>query len=478
MQGRLPFPVLHPSVEGAAAPRPRPAGAAGAHPVGDCGDEACDRCYERCVLCPQRVPKGDTEHLLAHLAAQRRQSQQSKRQCSCCLDAVCTCIQEGADPRALKGGIFAGVPSPVTVITGFLGSGKSTLVDAICAAAMAQGRDRGLRVAVLVNEFADTAGIERAAGLGGAARLHREDWLELGGGCVCCRTRGDTARALVGLINSRGRFDHILVETSGIADPGIIGREVFEAERDGADLRFAGVVCTVDAAHARQQLDLDGGTLHAHGVFADAAQQLAQADTVVLTKCDLVSEEERGALRAALQRVNPAARLLCAAHGRLDDGEPTGLLAPRSTYAPLPDSIAHHQCESHHPAGLGWVEAACPRPFADLAAARRFAGAVGAAAAAGGAQLLRVKGLLCIQGDDEALVLQGVGAEWALGPRAPRGDGRSRAVFIGCGLGGVDWQGLLAAHSAAPPEAAEQAAGPSPLEQEDSDRFVVPPALL
>eukprot|EP01065_Artemidia_motanka_P014621 TRINITY_DN18508_c0_g1_i2.p3 TRINITY_DN18508_c0_g1~~TRINITY_DN18508_c0_g1_i2.p3 ORF type:complete len:212 (+),score=60.93 TRINITY_DN18508_c0_g1_i2:56-637(+) len=174
---------------------PAPPAAGSSHPPGPCHDEACGRCFEQCVLCPARVRKGDNSHLLEHLATQRRRSQRRGRQCSCCQDLMCTCLADGAKPEDLRNAHFQGVPSPVTVVTGYLGSGKSTLVDAICGAA-SEGRqpqragysaeaDRGrgsLRVAVLVNEYADTAGLERAAGLNAAAHFPRDEWIELGGG--------------------------------------------------------------------------------------------------------------------------------------------------------------------------------------------------------------------------------------------------------------------------------------------------------
>eukprot|EP00756_Hemistasia_phaeocysticola_P023839 Hpha_TRINITY_DN15915_c5_g3::TRINITY_DN15915_c5_g3_i1::g.73253::m.73253 len=409
----------------------------------ECDDPSCDKCFEPCVLCPQRVRRDDNTHLLSHLAAQRRTSQMQRRVCSCCLDAACTCIAAGASPSDLNGPHFEGVPSKVTVVTGFLGSGKSTLVSKLCE----EAEQKGERLAVLVNEYADTTGLERAAGAGGSKVLHRDEWVELGGGCICCRRKGETMRALQGLLRSRGWFDHIVVETSGIADPAVLAREIEQAGREGKALRFGGVICVVDAARARRHFVLpagEGGMVGGDGERLDeAAEQLAQADVVVLSKTDRVPPEEVESLGRALHCLNPTAPVVPASRGVRDDREPVlSLLEPRRSHqwSPLPPVDMHRHAHAHT-SDLGWVEFGVDGSFKDLDTARGFCDALHAEKS--GVTLLRAKGLLLFH--DGAAALQSVGNTWELTP-AESDSKRTRVVVIGRSVKGFDWDTLLRSH--------------------------------
>ena len=163
---------------------------------------------------------------------------------------------------------------PVTVLTGYLGAGKTTLLNRILS------EDHGKRYAVIVNEFGEI-GIDNDLIVGAD-----EEVFEMNNGCVCCTVRGDLIRVLQGLMKrqasaSRG-FDAIIVETTGLADPGPVAQTFFVDDDVKAKTRLDSVTTVVDAKHVGQRL----------ADSREAREQIAFADQIVLNKTDLVSEAE------------------------------------------------------------------------------------------------------------------------------------------------------------------------------------------
>src|SRR5918995_1440302 len=160
--------------------------------------------------------------------------------------------------------------TPVTVLTGFLGSGKTTLLNRILT------ENHGQRIAVIENEFGEI-GIDQALVINAD-----EEVFEMNNGCICCTVRGDLIRILGNLMKRRDKFDRILVETTGMSDPGPVAQTFFVDD----DLRelFAldGIVTLVDAKHV--QLHIEDSN--------ECKEQIAFADVLVLNKTDLVSEAE------------------------------------------------------------------------------------------------------------------------------------------------------------------------------------------
>jgi G3E family GTPase len=177
---------------------------------------------------------------------------------------------------------------PVTVLTGFLGAGKTTLLNRILR------EQHGRRYAVIVNEFG-------AIGIDGDLVVGAEDEvIELNNGCICCKVRGDLIRVVSGLVRRKGGFDGILIETSGLADPAPVVQTFFIDDLIRQHTRLDSVICVADAYHLQARLSDS----------REAAEQLAQADIVLLNKTDLVDMAGLAAIQQEIRHINPTAELL------------------------------------------------------------------------------------------------------------------------------------------------------------------------
>src|SRR5713101_314386 len=178
---------------------------------------------------------------------------------------------------------------PVTILTGFLGSGKTTLLNRILR------EDHGHRIAVIENEFGEV-GIDNAI-----IEQADEQIVEMNNGCICCTVRGDLIRILGDLKNKRDqgalKFDRVVIETTGMADPGPVAQTFFTDEEIGNYYLLDSIITIVDAKHAPKQLD----------EFHEAQEQVGFADRILMSKTDLVSENEVEDLSKRLKRMNPRA---------------------------------------------------------------------------------------------------------------------------------------------------------------------------
>ncbi|MEM7534277.1 MAG: GTP-binding protein, partial [Chloroflexota bacterium] len=154
---------------------------------------------------------------------------------------------------------------PVTVLTGFLGAGKTTLLNRILT------ENHGKRIAVIENEFGEI-GIDHELVIN-----TEEEVFEMNNGCICCTVRGDLIRILGNLMKRRDKFDYIMIETTGLADPGPVAQTFFMDEEMQSQLSLDGVVTFVDAKHILQHIDESD----------DAQGQIAFAVVILLNKCDL-----------------------------------------------------------------------------------------------------------------------------------------------------------------------------------------------
>ncbi len=159
---------------------------------------------------------------------------------------------------------------PVTVLTGFLGSGKTTLLNRILS------ENHGKRIAVIENEFGEV-GIDHQLVIGA-----EEEIFETNNGCICCTVRGDLLRILGQLLKRRDKFDYIIVETTGMADPGPVAQTFFLDDEFKQQFLLDAIVTVIDAHHIEKHLD----------EMKEPGEQVAFADVILLNKVDLVSETE------------------------------------------------------------------------------------------------------------------------------------------------------------------------------------------
>ncbi len=176
---------------------------------------------------------------------------------------------------------------PVTVFTGFLGAGKTTLLNRVLT------ENHGKRYAVIVNEFGEV-GIDNDLVVNSD-----EEIFEMNNGCICCSVRGDLIRIIEGLMRRRGRFDGILIETTGLADPAPVAQTFFVDEDVRKNTKLDAIVTVVDAKHLVDALE------NAH----EAQEQIAFADIILLNKTDLVDSEALDAARNRIRAINPVATI-------------------------------------------------------------------------------------------------------------------------------------------------------------------------
>ncbi|KAJ7459698.1 cobW-domain-containing protein [Mycena latifolia] len=229
---------------------------------------------------------------------------------------------------------------PLTIICGFLGAGKSTLLKRILT------EQHGFRIAVIMNEFGDTAVAAKTINVASEGE-ESEEFLELANGCLCCSIKDTGIAAIEKLMQRKGAFDHILLETTGLADPGPIAALFWHNEEFatglGRDISLDGVICVVDAVFGPQQMEED----HASDTVGESLRQIAGADILLLNKTDLVSPESVASTTALLRGVNPAAPIHHTGRAEIDVSR---LLGVRAYAAPpeFPPTHEHGQNHDHH----------------------------------------------------------------------------------------------------------------------------------
>ena len=337
--------------------------------------------------------------------------------------------------------------TPVTVLTGYLGAGKTTLLNRILT------EDHGKRYAVIVNEFGEI-GIDNDLVVGAD-----EDVFEMNNGCVCCTVRGDLIRVVAGLMKrqrpGKPAFDAIIVETTGLADPGPVAQTFFVDEDVKAKTQLDSVTALVDAKHVMARLDDS----------REAREQVAFADQIILNKVDLATAEELAAVEARLRALNPLAPILRAERAGVDLGKVLGrhgfdlerILEVRPDFVNPPHGAEghvhdedcghdhdhghdhgheHHHGHDHGPRGhahqddIKGVSLSLDRPLDGT----KFTAWLDRLLAEKGQDILRAKGIIDVSGEDRRLVFQAVHMILEGDLQRPWGDKErrwSRAVFIG-----------------------------------------------
>lgn len=301
---------------------------------------------------------------------------------------------------------------PVTILTGFLGSGKTTLINHIL-------RDmHGHRIAVIENEFG-AEGIDNDL----LVRDKDEQIIEMNNGCICCTVRGDLVRILGELIDKKNagmhHFDRVIIETTGLADPAPVAQTFFVDDTITEHYILDAIITTVDAKHGSQQLDK----------HHEAQEQVGFADRLLLTKTDLVSNDELTALRQRLTQMNPRASIKNAMHGETDIADIIDIHGFHldSILEIEPDflnDVAHE-----HDDNITSFVFSEDRPLDP----DKLETILEVIVQTFGTELMRYKGILNVDGMDHRIIIQGVhmlmgsavGEPWETQPR------KSKFVFIG-----------------------------------------------
>jgi G3E family GTPase len=302
--------------------------------------------------------------------------------------------------------------TPVTLLTGYLGSGKTTLLNRILT------ETHGKRYAVIVNEFGEV-GIDNDLVVNAD-----EEIFEMNNGCICCTVRGDLIRILGGLMRRNRRFDGILVETTGLADPAPVAQTFFVDEDIRRKTKLDAIVTLVDAKHLLDEIDR----------APEAQEQIAFADVVLLNKTDLVPEDALATVETRVRQINPYAKLHRTQRCDVDLSKVLGrdafdldrILDIEPEF--LTEDHAHEHDES-----IGSLSLTADGPLNP----ERFIPWIHDVAANFGKDILRMKGIIAMAGDGNRFVIQGVhmllegGRQHLWKPNEKR---ESKLVFIGRGL--------------------------------------------
>ncbi len=297
---------------------------------------------------------------------------------------------------------------PVTILTGFLGAGKTTLLNRILT------EQHGLKIAVIENEFGEV-GIDHELVINAD-----EELFEMNNGCICCTVRGDLIRILGNLMKRKDKFDHILIETTGLADPGPVVQTFFVDDQIKEKLFVNGVVTLVDAKHILQHIDEND----------EAAEQIAFADVILLNKCDLVDEPDLVSLENRIRDVNALAVIHRTTRADIDIAKVMDVggfnLDRAMEVNPHFLEPGHHHHHHSHISSVG-IEAAgdCD--------GKKLNDWLSKLVQEQGADIFRMKGVFAVKNQADRVIFQGVhmlidaanGGPWGDRPR------KNSLVFIG-----------------------------------------------
>jgi G3E family GTPase len=270
---------------------------------------------------------------------------------------------------------------PVTVLTGYLGAGKTTLLNRILT------HEHGKKVAVIVNEFGEV-GIDNQLVIDAD-----EEIFEMNNGCICCTVRGDLIRIIGNLMKRRDKFDHLVIETTGLADPAPVIQTFFVDEDMKDEISLDAVVTMVDAKH-----------IHQHWEAEEAQEQIAFADVILLNKTDLVSDAELTELEAKIRGMNVIAKVYRTQDAAVDMNDVLGVQAFDLTRALEidPDFLGEEAHEHDETVGsVALVESGEIN-------GQKLNSWLSKLLQTQGPDIFRMKGILNIQGEDQRFVFQGV----------------------------------------------------------------------
>ncbi|MBM4210730.1 MAG: GTP-binding protein [Gammaproteobacteria bacterium] len=298
---------------------------------------------------------------------------------------------------------------PVTVLTGYLGAGKTTLLNHILT------ENHGRKYAVVINEFGEL-GVDNDIVVGAD-----EEIFEMNNGCICCTVRGDLIRIIGGLMKRPGKLDGIIVETTGMADPGPVAQTFYQDDDIRARTRLDAIVTVVDAHHFLLHVDDSD----------EAREQVAFADVVLLNKTDLVTPAELATVERRLRQINPYAKLHHTRRSALASTEilDRGAFDLKRILEVEPDFLESDH-DHEHDQSVGSLSLTSDAPIDE----QKFQRWISTILREFGTDIFRSKGILDIGGAPNKYVFQGVhmlmDGDWG----NPWKDGETRSsklVFIG-----------------------------------------------
>jgi G3E family GTPase len=330
---------------------------------------------------------------------------------------------------------------PVTVLTGFLGAGKTTLLNRLLS------QNHGYKCAIIINEFGAIS-IDHQLVVGAD-----EEIVELNNGCICCRVRGDLVKSLANLFQKQKRFDYVLVETTGLADPGPVA-QTFAMKELAHKLRLDAIVTVADARHLEKELS----------EAPEAAAQIAFADVILLNKMDLVSTGDAERVEARIRRMNALARIHRTQGSSIDfsailnvkaralsaplafpAGRKIGLAVTPTEESPVatphehPVETGSDHSHGHHDQAVKSIYIEEERPL-ELGKTEAWLAEIINTL---GPNIYRCKGILHIKGQPKRVVFQGVQMIFEANPDRfwnPEEKRQSQLVFIGKDLDAVQLQ--------------------------------------
>ena len=304
----------------------------------------------------------------------------------------------------------------VIILTGFLGSGKTTLLNRILTA------EHGRRIAVIVNEFGEV-GIDHHLLLSSDQEV-----VQMNNGCVCCTVRGDLVRSFFQLVEHRDKFDTVVIETTGLAEPAPVAQSIYADERIRSQFTLAGVVTVVDAKYIALRLEES----------AEACEQIAFADLIVLNKTDLSTPEQLDETEQQIGRLNKIAKIHRTKNSEMDlstifDIGSIDFSLKLEGHDERHDHHDHHHHGHHHHNHLQNIDTVCverPGDLDGLKVSIWFRSVI----TEFGDKILRMKGVLNLKSDPDQFLLQGVHWDFEGRPGRAWGAGEeriNRLVFIG-----------------------------------------------
>ncbi|GLB06744.1 COBW domain-containing protein 1 [Aspergillus tubingensis] len=356
---------------------------------------------------------------------------------------------------------------PITLVTGYLGAGKTTLLNYILT------EKHGKKIAVIMNEFGDSTDIEKPLTVNQDGQEVTE-WMEVGNGCICCSVKDNGVMAIESLMERRGAFDYILLETTGLADPGNIAPVFWVDDNLGSSIYLDGIVTLVDAknilhlldeptpeetvsSHGTAESETNSNHTHTHTgpVLSMAHMQISHADVIIINKADLVTADELATVQNRVTAINSAAKVHITDHSKTPKIE--GVVLDLHAYDHL-DSLDFAQKGHSHmdpsistialttppitPAQVSRVDTWLQSVLWDsvMPLAEEVSGPTGF-------DIHRLKGILVLS-DGSTKIIQAVRDVFEIRDSEPAdGKNQCKIVLIGRGLGGDDegraWQRSL-----------------------------------